>query len=129
MENLEAIYGNNPLLCPNGVCVLVNPHRSYICAIGLTEEAKAVAFAAEHGIAGEYPAILEDPAFQKAAARSLAETAKKAKRAGFEQVRNVAILNDVWTPENDVLTAAMKLKRRVIDEKYADLIEKLFAEP
>ncbi|CAD2221200.1 AMP-binding enzyme, putative [Angomonas deanei] len=129
LENLEAIYGNNPLLLPNGVCVLVNPHRSYICAIGLTEEAKAVAFAAEHGIAGEYPAILEDPAFQKAAARSLAETAKKAKRAGFEQVRNVAILNDVWTAENDVLTAAMKLKRRVIDEKYADVIEKLFAEP
>ncbi|KEG06361.1 fatty acyl CoA synthetase 2 [Trypanosoma grayi] len=129
MEALESMYAHNALCLPNGVCVLVHPDRSYICALVLTDESKAFVFAKENGIKGEYPDILQDPVFQKKAAESLAETAQKANRRTFEVVRHVRVLSDEWTPENDVLTAASKLKRRVIDERYAKVIEELFTDP
>ncbi|EPY22092.1 long chain fatty acid CoA ligase [Strigomonas culicis] len=84
LENLEAIYGQNALLLPNGVCVLVHADKNYICAIGLTDEDRTVIFARENNLEGEYPAILRSPAFQQAATRSLAETAKAVNRQSFE---------------------------------------------
>ena len=108
------------------MCVLVNPHKAYIAALVLTDEKKAMKFAAANHIQGSWPSILENARFQEKAAVSLAETAQGAGRQPFERVKTVRILNEEWTPENDVLTAAMKLKRRVIDQKYSDTIEQLF---
>ncbi|CBH14145.1 fatty acyl CoA synthetase 2 [Trypanosoma brucei gambiense DAL972] len=128
MEALESMYAHNSLSMPNGVCVLVHPDRPYICALVLTDEAKVVAFTREHGLKGKYPEVLQDPEFQKKATASFQETARASDRQKFEIVRHVRLLSDEWTPENGVLTAAGKLKRRVIDEKYTDTIVSLFVE-
>ncbi|CBH14147.1 fatty acyl CoA synthetase 4, putative [Trypanosoma brucei gambiense DAL972] len=128
METLESMYAHNSLSMPNGVCVLVHPDRPYICALVLTDEAKVVAFTREHGLKGKYPEVLQDPEFQKKATASFQETARASDRQKFEIVRHVRLLSDEWTPENGVLTAAGKLKRRVIDEKYTDTIVSLFVE-
>eukprot|EP00331_Platyophrya_macrostoma_P031702 CAMPEP_0176458210 /NCGR_PEP_ID=MMETSP0127-20121128/32448_1 /TAXON_ID=938130 /ORGANISM="Platyophrya macrostoma, Strain WH" /LENGTH=700 /DNA_ID=CAMNT_0017848717 /DNA_START=94 /DNA_END=2196 /DNA_ORIENTATION=- len=126
LDALEAIYVLNHLALPNGVCVLVDSQKAYICALVLTDESKAMAFAKQHNIAGTWPEILKSAEFQKKAAESMAATAKAAGKKPFEMVKYVRVLNEEWTPENGVLTAAMKLKRRVIDVKYADLIKELF---
>ncbi|KAH9577786.1 AMP-dependent synthetase/ligase [Trypanosoma melophagium] len=129
LEALESMYAHNPLCLPNGVCVLVQPDKSYICALVHTDESKAMEFAKKHGIAGSYPDILQNPAFQQKGTESLVETARTANRRPFECVRHARFLNDEWTPENEILTAAGKLKRRVIDVKYADIIKELFQDP
>ncbi|KAH9577706.1 AMP-dependent synthetase/ligase [Trypanosoma melophagium] len=126
MEALESMYAHNPLCLPNGVCVLVQPDKSYICALALTDESKAMEFAKEHDIAGSYPDILQNPVFRRKATESMQATARLADRQKFECVRHARFLNDEWTPENEILTAAGKLKRRVIDAKYADIIRSLF---
>ncbi|KPA73725.1 putative mitochondrial long chain fatty acid CoA ligase [Leptomonas pyrrhocoris] len=128
LEALEAVYAGNELLQPNGVCVLVHPDKPYIAALALTDETRATKFAASRGIPGSYPAMLADPRFHAEAAKSLAETARACRRASFECVKRVRVFDDEWTPENNILTAAMKLKRRSIDERYADTIDELFAE-
>lgn len=48
--------------------------------------------------------------------------------ARYEQIKKFALLEDELTQENGCLTPTLKLKRRVINEKYADLIQDLFAE-
>ncbi|CAJ1015615.1 AMP-binding enzyme, putative [Leishmania shawi] len=128
LEALEAVYSGNELLQPNGVCVLVHPDKPYITALALTDEARAKSFAAKHGIEGEYPDLLKDHRFQQAAAISMADTARASNRASFECVKRVRVMNDEWTPENEILTAAQKLKRRVIDAQYAQTIEELFTD-
>ena len=128
LEQLEAVYSGNELLQPNGVCVLVHPDKPYITALALTDETRATKFAAARGIDGDYPAILKDPRFHVEAAKSLVETARLCNRASFECVKRVRVLDDEWTPENNILTAAMKLKRRAIDAQYANTIDELFAE-
>ena len=45
----------------------------------------------------------------------------------WEQVKKFEVLNDQWGIASGELTPTLKLKRRVIKEKYTDLIEKIYA--
>jgi long-chain acyl-CoA synthetase len=128
METLESIFVQNEVAVPNGVCVLVDSHAAYICALVLTDEGKAMKFAKSKGIAGEWPKILETKEFQKAGVEALNQTAKAAGRKPFELLKSAKFLADEWTPENGILTAASKLRRSEVDKKYADDIKELFKE-
>jgi long-chain acyl-CoA synthetase len=48
--------------------------------------------------------------------------------ARYEKIKKVALLPDEFTIEGGELTPTLKVKRRVIDEKYHDVIEKLYDE-
>ena len=127
IETLESIYVLNDLAVPNGVCVVVHPQRAYIAAIVATDEAKAMKFAKANGIENaEWPAVLDSAEFRKKAAESFAKTAKDRQRLGFELVKEVRVVADEWTPENGIMTAAMKIKRHEVDKQYATVIEELF---
>ena len=47
--------------------------------------------------------------------------------ASFEQVKKIAVVTAAFTIESGELTPTMKVKRRVVAERYADLIEALYA--
>lgn len=128
MESLESIYVQNALAMPNGVCVVVDPQRTYIAALVCTDEAKAMKFAKQHNICAgmTWPQILESPLFQAKAAESLAATARANGKKPFECIKRVKVISDEWSPENGILTAAMKLKRNAIDKRYSAVIAQLF---
>ena len=48
--------------------------------------------------------------------------------AKYERIKKVALLEDEFTIEGGELTPTLKVKRRVIDQKYRDVIEKLYEE-
>ena len=48
--------------------------------------------------------------------------------ARYEKIKKVALLENEFTIEGGELTPTLKVKRRVIDEKYRDVIEQLYAE-
>jgi long-chain acyl-CoA synthetase len=50
----------------------------------------------------------------------------KKKYAGYEIPRKFLFIDVAFTVENGMLTQTMKLKRRVIMEKYSDRIEELY---
>ncbi len=43
-----------------------------------------------------------------------------------EQIKHFELLADEWTVENGLLTATMKLRRKVLKEKYKDLIDSFY---
>ncbi len=45
-----------------------------------------------------------------------------------EQVKKYIIMKEPWTQENGELTPSMKVKRRVISERYSELIESMYSE-
>ena len=47
--------------------------------------------------------------------------------AKYEKIKKVALLEHELTIEGGELTPTLKLKRRVIDEKYQDVIDRLYA--
>ena len=48
--------------------------------------------------------------------------------AKYERIKKVALLEHEFTIEGGELTPTLKVKRRVIDQKYRDVIEKMYAE-
>jgi long-chain acyl-CoA synthetase len=50
----------------------------------------------------------------------------KSKLAAFETPTQFALVADPWTPDNDCLTAAMKLKRQVIQKRHAKELAALY---
>ena len=46
--------------------------------------------------------------------------------APFETIKRIAVVPDEWTVETDELTPSMKLKRRVVEQKYAALIAEFY---
>ena len=49
-----------------------------------------------------------------------------AELADYERIRRVALLPDELTIDNGELTPTLKVKRRVIDEKFGALIDQLY---
>lgn len=48
--------------------------------------------------------------------------------AKYERIKKVALLENEFTQEGGELTPTLKVKRRVIDQKYRDVIEQLYEE-
>ena len=66
---------------------------------------------------------------QRAGPRAVADgvEAANARLSQVEQIKRFQIVQGDWLPGGDELTETMKLKRKPIAEKYADVIEELYA--
>ena len=84
------------------------------------------AFAAQHGITDPAPAILAGHPAIRAAIGAAVEAAN-GRLSRVEQIKQFAIVPAFWEPGGDEITPTMKLKRRAITAKYADVIESLYA--
>jgi long-chain acyl-CoA synthetase len=92
----------------------------------LTLDGDAVAaWAGAHGADGS---PLEDLAARPdlVAEITAAVDAANARLARVQQVKRWRLLPEEWTPESGEITPTMKLKRRVIYTRYADVISGLY---
>ncbi|MGI5289569.1 AMP-dependent synthetase/ligase [Nonomuraea polychroma] len=83
-------------------------------------QARGVTFTSLAELA-EHPEVLKEV--------EAAVEAANAKLARVQQVKKWALLGTEWTAETEELTPSLKLKRRIIHAKYADVIEGLYSEP
>jgi long-chain acyl-CoA synthetase len=68
--------------------------------------------------------LIEDP---KVKEQMKSEVEKfTAEFKGFEEIKKIALLPEDFTTENGMLTPSMKVKRRVVTQKYGDKIESLY---
>jgi DNA invertase Pin-like site-specific DNA recombinase len=106
--------------------VAVGDRRPYIVALIALDPDAAAAFGAQHGITDPAPAILADhPAIRAAIGAAVEEANGRLSRV--EQIKRFAIVPAFWEPGGDEITPTMKLKRRAVTAKYADVIESLYA--
>ncbi|MFI6503477.1 AMP-dependent synthetase/ligase [Nonomuraea typhae] len=80
-------------------------------------QARGIAFSSLAELAGHGEVLKEV---------GLAVEAANAKLARVQQVKRWALLGSEWTAETEELTPSLKLKRRIIHAKYADVIEGLY---
>jgi len=57
---------------------------------------------------------------------SVQKACKACKLSGFETPVAFALVNDPWTPENDCLTAAMKMKRQDITKRHKKELDAIY---
>ena len=76
----------------------------------------------------EFVAAVEQMVQQRRESRVLKQilAAVKGKLTGFEIPKKVALIADTFTPENDMLTSAFKLKRKPIADQHRAVLNKLY---
>jgi long-chain acyl-CoA synthetase len=111
-----------------GHAVLLGDRRQYLAALLVPDFESLEAWAAQHGIdAGDRQALVEHP---QVGALYAAEVARVNEGlAHYEQIVQWTLLPADFSVETGELTPTQKVKRRVIDEKYAQQIEALYRSP
>ena len=120
IENV--IKSKSPLLA---FAVTIGDRRKYNTALIVLDEEALKAFASEHGLEGTHAELCRAPEVEAEVTRAL--EAANAALARVEQIKTHRILETPWVPGTDEVTTTMKLRRRAINDKYADEIEALYA--
>jgi len=90
-----------------------------VCLICVVE-GEVRRWAAKNGCPTSGPEMIKDQKVIDEVFRSIKDACKKIGLADFETPKKIALLGEAtWTPENDMLTAAMKLKRPQIARAHA----------
>lgn len=100
--------------------------HSYLVALLVLDAEMTPAWAAARGIDSDPAALADHPAVREEIARAV--EAANARLNGTEQVKRYRLLSEEWGPETGELTPSLKLRRRVIHDRYAELIEALYRE-
>jgi long-chain acyl-CoA synthetase len=109
-----------------GQCIAIGDDRPYNVALITLDPEAAPAWAKKQGIGdGSLDALAEDENVRAAVEKAVGEANQKLSRV--EQIKKFEILPADWEPGGDELTPTMKLKRKPINEKYADEIEALYS--
>jgi len=122
----QNIEGAVKVACPMVLsAVAIGDDKPYITALVTLDPDACAAYAAKAGLADATPEALSQDADVQAMMQAGIDQAN-AKLARVEQIKKFAILPTPWMPGGDELTPTMKLKRKVIAEKYASEIDALY---
>ncbi|MER5201308.1 AMP-dependent synthetase/ligase [Streptomyces sp. NPDC002755] len=120
---VENALKEHPLI---GQAMVHGDNRSYLVALLVLDAEAAPAWAAANGVeAGGGPAgLAEHPAVRAEVDRAVAAANTRLNRT--EQVKRYELLAEEWGPATGELTPSLKMRRRVIRDKYADALSGLY---
>ena len=127
-ENIAPAAVENALVAHPliGQALAYGDRRPYVVALLTLDGEAAPAWARARSItAGSLAALASDPQVLAEVAAGVA--AANEQLARVQQVKRWHLLPVQWTAETEELTPTLKLKRRVVHAKYADVIDSLYA--
>ena len=119
---LETLLGNHPII--SKACMIGDGRKFLTVVIALDYE-EAPAWAESHGLEyadlATFSKLPEVNAEIERAVREANETV-----SSVEQIKKFLVVGDEWTPDSGEVTPSLKLKRRVVHERYAEEIDALY---
>jgi long-chain acyl-CoA synthetase len=104
---------------------VIGDNRKYLSALVVPAFTELEGWAKGNGLGfTSRKELLENAKVKDLYAREIEENMKDYARV--EQIRKFALLEKEWSQETDELTPTLKLKRRVINQKYNSIIESLY---
>ncbi|GAA4671902.1 MULTISPECIES: AMP-dependent synthetase/ligase [Amycolatopsis] len=120
---IEGLLKEHPLI---GQAVAIGNDRPYVTALIVLDDEILPGWATAQGIEfTDVSALAGHPAVRDEIDRAV-ESANS-RLARVEQIKRFELLTKPWTPESGEVTPTLKLKRRVIGERYAPQISALYA--
>jgi long-chain acyl-CoA synthetase len=126
-ENIAPAAVENALVAHPliGQALAYGDRRPYVVALLTLDGEAAAAWARARGIsAGSLAELASDPQVLAEVAAGVA--AANERLARVQQVKRWRLLPMEWTAETEELTPTLKLKRRVVHAKYADVIDAIY---
>jgi long-chain acyl-CoA synthetase len=119
--NLEAEIKQHPLVSQ---CVVIGDRRPYLIALVTLDPEEAAAWARDRGVDQSPEALAANKDIRDSIETHVEKINQKFARV--EQVKKISILPLDLSQEGGELTPTMKVKRNVVAEKYADVIDGLY---
>ncbi|WP_267715407.1 AMP-dependent synthetase/ligase [Streptomyces sp. CoH17] len=122
---VENALKEHPLI---GQALVHGDRRSYLVALLVLDAEAAPAWAAAHGVEadGSVAPLVEHPAVRAEVDRAVA--AANSRLSSTEQVKRYELLAEEWGPATGELTPSLKMRRRVIRDKYAETLSSLYGD-
>jgi long-chain acyl-CoA synthetase len=105
--------------------VMHGDQRPYPVVLVTLDEEEIPAFAREHGLPEDIPSLAQQPAVRELIQHEVDRA--NTKYAQVEQVKKFVILDHDLTQATGELTPTLKVKRNVVNERYKDLFDALYA--
>ena len=105
--------------------VMHGDQRPYPVVLITLDEEELPIYAQEHGLPHDITSLSRDPAIHALIQSEVDRV--NAKYAQVEQVKKFAILDHDLSQATGELTPTLKVKRNVVNERYADLLDSLYA--
>ena len=121
-SNIENLLKESPIV---GHAMALGDNQSYVVAILTLDGEIAPLVAAKMGVEFTDLADLSSKPQIRAMAQAAVDKANE-RLSRPEQVKAWELLPDEWTAESEELTPTLKLKRRVVRTKYADVVDALY---
>ena len=119
---IESLLVAHPLV---GQALAYGDRRKYVVALLTLDGEVAPAWAKARGIdSGSLAGLAADPAVL--AEVGAAVSAANERLARVQQVKQWRLLPVEWTAETEELTPTLKLRRRIVHAKYADVLDTLY---
>jgi long-chain acyl-CoA synthetase len=106
-------------------CVMHGDRRPFPVALVTLDEEEILPWAEQQGKPKDLGALAEDPDVRQLVQEEVDRA--NARLAQVEQVKNFVILDHDLSQETGELTPTLKVKRNIVNEKYADLFEGLYS--
>ena len=106
--------------------VVIGDRRPYLSCLVMIDHENVEKFAQDQSVPfSNYMSLCRRPEIQELIDSEIKRV--NAKFARVEQVRKFRLIEQKLTAEDEELTPTMKLKRKLVNEKYRDLIESMYA--
>src|SRR4051794_22520950 len=104
--------------------VMHGDRRPYPVVLVTLDEEEIVPWAQQHGLPTDIPSLADEPKVHELVQAELDKA--NAKYAQVEQVKRFCILDHDLSQETGELTPTLKVKRNIVNEKYAELFDRLY---
>ena len=107
--------------------LVIGDKRPYVAALLTLDSVEIGRWAAENALDGDVAALSQDERVRELLQDTVDEANRE--RSRFEQVKRFTVLPRDFTMEDGEITPTLKLRRRAVQEHFADEIDALYAEP
>jgi long-chain acyl-CoA synthetase len=118
----QSIEGRFVMICPYVAQSVVHGNNRNFCVMLIALDPESIMdWARQNGVTGSYAEVVKDPRTHALIKPHVQELNKGL--ASYESIKNFAILPKELTLADGDLTPSLKIKRKVIEAKYKDLID------
>ncbi|KAL1996393.1 hypothetical protein VTN49DRAFT_158 [Thermomyces lanuginosus] len=125
LEKLESVYRASPVVA--NICVYAAEDQNKPVAIIVPAEPALLKLAAENGIKDEpVEKLIHNEKVKSLVLKELQNYGRQGRLKGIEIIDGVVLAEEEWNPQNGFTTAAQKLQRKKIVNKYRADIDRAY---
>jgi len=107
--------------------VVIGDRRKYLTCLVMLDPETVAQYAQDHHVPfSNYASLCRAAPVQQLIAREIEQVNKQFARV--ETIKKFRLIEQILTPEDEELTPTMKLKRSLVNRKYKELIDGMYAE-